>query len=86
MSGWMNHKLELRLLGEISTTSDMQRVFPGGSDSQVSACNVGDRFDPWVWKMPWRRKWQPTPVAWKIPWTEEPGVLQSMGWQRVRHD
>ena len=20
------------------------------------------RFDPWVWKMPWRRKWQPTPV------------------------
>ena len=24
--------------------------------------------------------------AWKIPWTEEPGVLQSMGPQRVRHD
>ena len=20
------------------------------------------RFDPWVGKMPWRRKWQPTPV------------------------
>ena len=20
------------------------------------------RFDPWVWKIPWRRKWQPTPV------------------------
>ena len=19
-------------------------------------------FDPWVWKIPWRRKWQPTPV------------------------
>ena len=18
--------------------------------------------DPWVWKIPWRRKWQPTPV------------------------
>jgi len=25
-------------------------------------------------------------LAWKIPWTEEPGVLQSMGSQRVRHD
>ena len=25
-------------------------------------------------------------IAWKIPWTEEPGRLQSMGWQRVRHD
>ena len=24
--------------------------------------------------------------AWKIPWTEEPGGLQSMGLQRVRHD
>jgi len=25
-------------------------------------------------------------LAWKIPWTEEPGRLQSMGSQRVRHD
>ena len=25
-------------------------------------------------------------LAWKIPWTEEPGGLQSMGSQRVRHD
>ena len=25
-------------------------------------------------------------LAWKIPWIEEPGRLQSMGSQRVRHD
>ena len=25
-------------------------------------------------------------LVWKIPWTEEPGWLQSMGSQRVRHD
>ena len=25
-------------------------------------------------------------LAWKIPWTEEPGMLQSMGSQRVGHD
>ena len=25
-------------------------------------------------------------VAWRIPWTEEPGRLQSIGSQRVRHD
>ena len=25
-------------------------------------------------------------LAWKILWTEEPGRLQSMGSQRVRHD
>ena len=28
--------------------------------------DVGDikdvRFDPWAGKIPWRRKWQPTPV------------------------
>ena len=38
-------------------------------------------FNPWVRKIPWSRKWQPTPVfrAWKTPWTEEPGGSQSMG-------
>ena len=25
-------------------------------------------------------------LAWRIPWTEEPGRLQSMGSQRVRHN
>ena len=37
--------------------------FPDGSEGKVSACNAGDLvFDPWVRKIPWRRKWQPTPV------------------------
>ena len=38
-------------------------------------------FDPWVWKITWRRKWQPAPVCLlrKIPWTEEAGGLQSVG-------
>ena len=46
------------------------------------------RFDPWVKKITWRRKWPPTPVF--LPgeptWTEEPGWWQSMRSQRVRHD
>jgi len=25
-------------------------------------------------------------LAWRLPWTEEPGRLQSMALQRVRHD
>ena len=25
-------------------------------------------------------------LAWRTPWTEEPGGLQSVGWQRVRCD
>jgi len=38
----------------------------GGSVGKESACNAGDagrrKFNPWVRKIPWRRKWQPTPV------------------------
>ena len=26
-----------------------------------------------------------SPLAWRIPWTEDPGRLQSMRLQRVRH-
>ena len=42
-------------------------------------------FGPWVRKILWRRKWQPTPVF--LPreigqQTEEPGGLQSMGSQQ----
>ena len=45
-------------------------------------------FDPWVGKIPWRRAWLPTPVSLpgESPSTEEPGGLQSMGSQRVRHN
>ena len=25
-------------------------------------------------------------LAWRVPWTEEPGEIQSVGFQRVRHD
>ena len=62
--------------------------FPGGSDSKESAHCKRPGFDPWVGKIPWRRVWQPTPVflPGESPWTEEPGGLQSMGLQRVRHD
>ena len=55
------------------------------------ACQCGRReFDPWVRKICWRRKWQPTPVFLpgnsKSKWTEEPGRLQSMGSQRIGHN
>ena len=41
-----------------------------------------------VGKVPWRREWQPIPIflPGESTWTEEPGRLQSMGLQRVRHD
>ena len=66
--------------------------FPGGTDDKEPACqcrrHMRQEFDPWVKKISWRSKWQPSQVilAWKIPWTEEPGALQSMGPQKVGHD
>ena len=39
------------------------RGFPGGSVGKESTCSVGDPGSiPGFGKIPWRRKWQPTPV------------------------
>ena len=63
--------------------------FPRWFSGKESTCQCGRlRSDPWVRKIPLRRKWHPTPVFLprKIPWTEEPGGQQSTGLQRVRHN
>ena len=43
------------------------RGLPYGPAGKDSTFNVGDTGDassiPWVGKVPWRRKWQPTPVC-----------------------
>ena len=54
--------------------------------------NLPAMWKTWVrslgWKLSWRRAWQTTPVF--LPqeslWTEEPGGVQSMWLQRVRHN
>ena len=63
--------------------------FPGGSNGKASACNAGEtwvqslgREDPLEKEMATHS----STLAWKITQTEEPGRLQSMGLQRVRHD
>ena len=45
-------------------------------------------FEPWVEKIPLEKEMatHSSIFAWKIPWMEEPGGLQSMGSQRVRHN
>ena len=66
--------------------------FPGGLDGIDSAFNAGDMSSIPGWG---RREGKgiekgmathSSILAWRIPWTEEPGGLQSMGWQRVRHN
>ena len=59
-----------------------------GSDGKVSVYNAGDPGlipgleDPLEKEMAIHS----SPIAWEIPWTEEPGRLQSLGSQRVRHN
>ena len=61
--------------------------FPSGSDGKESPRNAGDLCsNPGSGRSP--KEWlatHSTILAWGIPWTEEPGGLQSMGLQRVRH-
>ena len=44
-------------------------------------------FDPWVRKIPWRRKWQPTPVFLPGKSHGQRGLRGSSPWgHRVQHD
>ena len=39
------------------------RGFLGGSDGKESACNAGGPgSNAWVWKIAWKKAWQPSPV------------------------
>ena len=69
------------------TVSDQHHCSPGDTGGKEPACQCQRRrwkrntFHLWVRKIPWRGKWQPTPVflPGKITWTEKPGRLQSIG-------
>ena len=54
--------------------------------------NLPAMQETWVQSLGWEdplekgKATHSTILAWRMPWTEEPGGLQSMGLQRVRHD
>ena len=63
---------------------------PGGSVVNNLSANAGDVGDMgWIsglGRSPGGGNSNPlSTLAWGTPWSEEPGGLQSMGWQRVRH-
>ena len=60
--------------------------FPGGSNGKESA-KARDSIRSLGWEDPLEKEMatHSSVLAWRIPWTEEPGRLQSMGSQRVRH-
>ena len=57
--------------------------FPGGLDCKESAAVQ----ETWVQSLGWEDPLEEEMAthssipAWRIPWAEEPGGLQSMGWQ-----
>ena len=63
--------------------------FPGGSEGKASGSAM---WETWVQSLgqedPLEKEMTiPSSIlAWRISCTDEPGGLQSMGWQRVRHD
>ena len=73
----------------ISPHSTAPWSFPGGTVGKEAACQCRrhrrQASGPYIRKIPWSRKRQPTPVFFLKEWTEEPGGLQSMGSQRIRH-
>ena len=60
--------------------------FPDGSVIK----NPPIKQETWVWSLsredPLEKEMATSILAWEIPWSEEPGGLQSMESQRVRHD
>ena len=59
---------------DISWFSSASGAFPSGWAVKNPLRRYG--FEPWVGKIHWRGKWQPTPVflPGKISWTQEPSV------------
>ena len=80
----------------VFTSEEELSRWPKGKEFACSAKDVssipGDQcyshveLFPWVGKLPWRRKWQPTPVFLpeKIPWTEKPGRATVRGVAKSR--
>ena len=52
---------------------------PAMKEMQVRSLGWGDPLEK-------ETATQSSVLTWRIPWTEEPGGLQSMGSQRVRHN
>ena len=66
-----------------------QQGFPDSSVGKEFTFNAGEtQVKSLVWEDPLEKGMATysSILAWEIPRTEEPGELQSMGSQRVRHD
>ena len=67
------------LLFQTSLVAQMVKSLPAMWETQVRSLD---------WEEPLEKEMatHSSILAWRIPWIEEPGMLQSMGSQRVRHN
>ena len=57
----------------------MLKNLPAMQDTQVRSLGWEDTLEK-------RMATYSSILAWRVPWTEDPGGLQSIGFQRVGHD
>ena len=68
------------------------QVFLGASLVAQTVKHLSAMQEIWVQSLGWEDPLEKeiaahsSILAWSIPYTEEPGGLQSTGWQRVKHD
>ena len=62
-----------------SLVAQIVKNLPAMQETWVKSLDQGDLLEKEMATHSWI-------LAWRIPWTEEPYGLQSVGWQRVRHN
>ena len=81
---WSYHQkwtilLMRHLIGEASLVTQMVKNLPAMQEIRVQSLGGTDSLEKGM-------ATHSSILAWKIPWTKEPGRLQSLGLQRVRHN
>ena len=66
-------------MGRASLVAQMVKNLPAMQETQVQSLGQEDPLERGM-------ATHSSILAWRTPWTEDPGGLQSMGLQRVRHD
>ncbi|XP_042104873.1 C-type lectin domain family 5 member A isoform X3 [Ovis aries] len=88
--GWDFHQGRCFFLSKSELSWNKSMNFCKEKGSTLAIVNTPEKletdkscgFSPWIGKIPWRRKWQPTPVflLGESPWTEEPEISPGHNW------
>ena len=73
---WIHRKYQLLGLPRWHSREKKRKQKPTCQCRRCKRC----RFNPWVGKIPWRRKWQPTPVIFCVKSHRQRSLLGSSPW------